>query len=131
MSAWFKKSCPHEEVQSESQKLFNFNTRPEVWEMLKENEGWRKYVTKYALKREQKIVPKGFEKVGRFWGCDKDTRPSTKLEVDVTEEDMREYLMSIDHPTKSWPVLPKFLVNAGRKENATRDKNGHITRDSV
>lgn len=27
------------------------------------------YARKYAAKSEQKVVPKGFEKVGRMWGC--------------------------------------------------------------
>lgn len=38
------------------------------WDSLKHEDGARRYVIKYATKLQQKIVPKNYRNVGRFWG---------------------------------------------------------------
>lgn len=44
-------------------------------ERIRERDGAAKYVTKYALKTEQKKVPDGFVDVGRFWGASRNACP--------------------------------------------------------
>lgn len=39
------------------------------------------YAAKYTSKQAQKIVPAGFENVGRFWGCFGGVKPRVKVEV--------------------------------------------------
>jgi len=52
-------------------------------EQLRSHRGGANYAVKYAQKMKQKIVPKEYENVGRFWGNSKGVRP-----VAVKTEDM-------------------------------------------
>lgn len=45
-------------------------------ERVKQKDGARRYVLKYALKAYQKTVPKYYKNVGRFWGTSKNVRKS-------------------------------------------------------
>jgi len=53
-------------VGSEDERHFRAGTRIE--ELRSGRAGTVSYATKYAAKAEQKVVPEGFENVGRFWG---------------------------------------------------------------
>lgn len=39
-----------------------------AWEAIRTDDGARRYVVKYATKLQQKIVPRDYRNVGRFWG---------------------------------------------------------------
>lgn len=41
-------------------------------------DGMARYVSKYAAKKEQKVLPPDFRDVGRFWGCSRDVKPEPK-----------------------------------------------------
>jgi len=73
-------------------------------------------VAKYALKKEQKIAPRWLIWTGRFWGTDRETGKVKWSEfetIPATEDNIRDYLRVIDHPTKDFEVLPKYLFNFG------------------
>lgn len=44
------------------------HSHPKAWQAIKRQDGARRYVTKYALKLQQKTVPRAYRNVGRFWG---------------------------------------------------------------
>jgi hypothetical protein len=44
------------------------------WDLMRVKDGALRYAAKYAAKRGQKIVPDGFQNVGRFWGCSRDVK---------------------------------------------------------
>lgn len=92
------------------QSVFNFHkTKPEVWEGIRSPEGAKRYAVKYALKTEQKEVPPMYSDVGRFWGCSRQLSNPQGLEVEITQDELREYLWREDHRLKKWDVLPKYI----------------------
>ena len=54
-------------------------------EQIRSQEGAARYVAKYAAKREQKVVPRDFSSVGRFWGHSADVKPEPVATVDIVE----------------------------------------------
>ena len=63
------------------------------WEVLRDVDAAAKYVTKYATKTEQKIVPKGYDNVGNFWYASKGVRDIKPKAVFVcTEYDIKAVL---------------------------------------
>jgi hypothetical protein len=88
------------------------------FEPIRERDGARHYVVKYATKMEQKIVPPNFTHVGRFWGCSKavrDIKPVAKL---VTTEPMLKTVLGaldgVHEAVKKLVKLPRVLFNVGR-----------------
>lgn len=90
-------------------KSYWFTLRPETWELMRSKEGARRYATKYAAKEFQKTPPKGFEGVGRFWGCSKNVTLGEGIYKEMDEDKLRGFLRSTDHATADWEILPKFL----------------------
>ena len=87
------------------------------FEPIREKDGARHYVVKYATKMEQKLVPPGFEHVGRFWGCSKgvsDIKPVAKLVG--TEAMIKSVLATLEvhKAVKALVKLPKVLFNVGK-----------------
>lgn len=68
-------------------------------DVLRSSDGGAKYAVKYALKMYQKLVPVGYENVGRFWGCSRAVIPSPVSIVRCTEDDIRGAL-------KGWKYAP-------------------------
>lgn len=91
-------------------------TKEETWEALRSPDGCARYAAKYALKPEQKAVPPEFRDVGRFWGTSRgltdDIEPLD--EIEITEDELREALWALDHPTKKWDVLPKYIFGVDK-----------------
>jgi hypothetical protein len=92
-------------------KSFWFTLNVDTWQILRSQDGAARYATKYAAKEYQKIVPEEYQNVGRFWGCSKDVVLKDGVEMQVTEDELREYLKSTEHTTSDWDVLPKYLFN--------------------
>lgn len=121
-SEWmFDHNFPDDIVLGEAAKLFKFNVRYEVWSTIRKPDGWRRYVMKYACKTNQKDVPEDFQNVGRFWGCDQETRPRTDLIVDITEDEARDWLRGKGHKAAEWGVLPKHLFNVPPNETTEEE----------
>lgn len=68
-------------------------------ERIRKPDGARHYAVKYAMKMEQKEVPKDYQNVGRFWGCSRAVVPEPEREVRCTEDDLRAVL-------EGWRYLP-------------------------
>jgi hypothetical protein len=83
-------------------------------EQLRIPEGARHYVVKEMAKMYQKIVPEGFQNVGRFWGCSRDVPPAPKASYPMSEYELVQALR-----LAGWPWLHgdeiawKTLYNAG------------------
>lgn len=97
--------------EGQASKIKTQHKRPQVWEDIKSRDGAIKYVTKYALKSEQKIVPKHYRNVGRFWGASQAVRKSVPegIEIDVTEDELRDWLAVHGQVTANFQVLPAVI----------------------
>lgn len=69
-------------------------------ERLRSPEGGARYAVKYACKMRQKVVPKNYQNVGRFWGCSKAVIPRPEAILRCTEDDIRATLAD-------WPYAPQ------------------------
>lgn len=83
----------------------------DTWQVVRDKDGAKKYVTKYASKPEQKQVPKNYRDVGRFWGCSRDVILSGGHEVKTTEDELQNFLKSQNHPASEFDMIPKYLWN--------------------
>lgn len=94
----------------EVSKVFRVNADPKAWELIRDDDGAKRYVTKYACKQFQKTVPKLYRDVGRFWGCNKHVMLTTPVwEVDACEEDIAAWLNELGHSAAEWDYLPGVL----------------------
>lgn len=55
------------------------------WEILRSEDGGRRYATKYAFKARQKTIPPGFWDVGRWWGTSRSVAPRPILCLSLNE----------------------------------------------
>lgn len=92
-------------------KLYSVHVHPEAWEAIRKPNGASRYLISYALKPEQKGVPKEFSDIGRFWGTSRDVKRSifSVEEIDISEDELRLTLETMEHQTSSWPVLPRYI----------------------
>lgn len=96
---------------SERIKVFKVHSHPKQWENSKTQSGMVRYVAKYATKTSQKFVPANYQDVGRFWGVSSGVRLTIPdgIGMEVSEEQLRDYLAEIDHRVKDWEVIPKLI----------------------
>lgn len=91
-------------VGSDSDDHLKAGTRTE---QLRSHRGGANYATKYAQKMKQKVVPKEYESVGRFWGHSRGVKP-----VAIKTEDMggidKDDLIEMFGFWEYQPVLKKF-----------------------
>jgi hypothetical protein len=91
-------------------------------EALRSPEGGAHYAVKYASKMRQKIVPKGFEKCGRFWGHTRRVKPEPLDTFHCTEDDVRGTLEGWQYaPPEDRPVY-RVLYNQADRFVAWRDQ---------
>jgi hypothetical protein len=89
---------------------FKVHNHRSAWERTKKPDGLARYVVKYALKPQQKIVPDEYRNVGRFWGCSRNVRPREIATVDVSEEEIREYLQRLEQDVARRDILPRRII---------------------
>ena len=98
-------------VGSGDEKHLQAGTR---WEDLREVEGGRHYVVKYASKTYQKQVPGGFRDVGRFWAHSL-ALTVTPLSIHaVSEGEIRQSLSEWPYLESTGAFMPRVLYNAAR-----------------
>lgn len=56
-------------------------------EAIRSEDGARRYAVKYAMKMKQKLVPKEYRNVGRFWGHSKAVKPTAIYTTDLNTVD--------------------------------------------
>jgi hypothetical protein len=94
---------------SDFEQAVRFNTHSEFWQPLRERDAAARYLSKYLLKSEQKIVPGNYRNVGRFWGTSRGLEMITPKRVMLSEDELRSFLTASDHRLSNWKVLPKFI----------------------
>lgn len=67
-------------------------------EKLRSARGGAFYAVKYAMKMQQKAVPKEYRNCGRFWGHSRRVKPEPQKTLQCTEDDIRGVL-------EGWPYL--------------------------
>lgn len=92
-------------------RMVSVHVHQDTWQLLRDKDGARRYVTKYAAKAYQKAVPKRFQDVGRFWGCSQGVKPDTLHEIDVTDQEVRDFLREHEHIAANWEAIPKYIFN--------------------
>ena len=90
------------------------------FELIRDTQGARKYVAKYATKREQKILPINWEFSGRFWGCSKGVSPEPEGVIPMTEEQLRGILSRYRSQEfmSRMEVVPKLIWNIDLQKEA-------------
>lgn len=116
-SAWFQTQVKDEDFHREVMKVVSVNLHEEAWQLIRDENGARNYVMKYASKLSQKKVPEHYENVGRFWGISRDALPAAVEYVEVTERQVREWLEQVGHPAKDWHLIPRFLWGAEKEQD--------------
>ena len=112
-SNWYMAACPPDEYEKEVLKMARVNCHPKTMMWLDNPEGAKRYVVKYASKEKQKEVPKAYRNVGRWWGTSRDVMPRGEI-IDVTEEELEDYLAREGHPAARYDLVPKYLWGVGR-----------------
>lgn len=85
---------------------------PAAWQKIRDDNGARRYVLKYATKTHQKAVPEAFRNVGRFWGTDHLTgKVEPQVSVPMSELLLREILREHRPDIAAWEVLPEVILN--------------------
>jgi len=101
--------CEYDTIARETQKIFAVTVHRDTWQYIRKEDGAKRYIAKYATKPEQKIVPKEFQDVGRFWGMSKGMVREDKIKTETTEEEFIEFLSQQDHPTAKFETLPTWV----------------------
>jgi len=88
------------------------------WENIREIEGARHYMVKYAAKTYQKEVPDGFTNVGRFWGTTRNITCFPVLMEAVGLPEVRDRLGQWPFSEVLEELAPRVLYNAAKWWNA-------------
>lgn len=96
-------------VASRDEKHLAAGTRTEK---LRSPRGGAHYAVKYSMKMRQKLVPEGYENVGRFWGHSRKVKPESQGFVRCTEHDVRGLLEGSTYAPDDSRFLWKVLYNA-------------------
>lgn len=78
-----------------------------AWEVIEKPDGAARYVAKESYKTFQKVVPKDFQNVGRFWGVSRNVSPEEGKMVYATKDQMSAIFgaESMDPDGNPFPVL--------------------------
>lgn len=115
MSEWYTGQCLTDDYLAEVIKMLKFNCNPETFQLLRGDDGAKRYATKYAAKEKQKKVPSTYKNVGRFWGASADVKPDG-IEFDVTEDEVEMWLIENNHPACAWELVPRYIWGLGQLE---------------
>lgn len=108
-SKWAK-YVAHKQDESVYHKVFRVHNHKSAWQNIRNPDGARRYVAKYAAKAKQK-TPGDIEDVGRFWGASREVKNSIgePYTRPVTEDELRGQLHTDEHPAHAWGVIPKYV----------------------
>jgi hypothetical protein len=80
------------------------------WQLIRKKDGAKRYITKEACKRWQKVPPWWFGSPGRFWGASRDVAPApAKVEWPIDDSTLREVLRSRSMRQADWDVIPGII----------------------
>jgi hypothetical protein len=102
----------------ETKKVVNVHSHKKCWELIRKADGAQRYCLKYAAKEEQKLIPLGFQNVGRFWGTSQGVTPKEIARLIIgetmTEEKVRELML--DTFVGQFPLIPKYVFQQNALE---------------
>lgn len=75
-------------VGSGDSKHYRVHCHKKQWQEVYSADGCERYVAKYAHKTFQKVVPEGFENVGRFWGHPLHVKPKVYAVAQMDEAEL-------------------------------------------
>lgn len=75
-------------VGSGDPKHYRVHCHSKQWQEVYSADGCERYVAKYAHKTFQKVVPEGFENVGRFWGHPLHVKPKVYAVAQMDEAEL-------------------------------------------
>lgn len=107
-------TCEYDTMVTHIRRAYGVAFHRDTWQIVREKDGAKRYVTKYAQKPEQKVVPKEYQDVGRFWGCSTGVKLQGGAEVETTEENFVDFLLEQEHPTAQFDVIPTYLWGVNR-----------------
>lgn len=90
------------------------------WEAIRNPEGGCRYAVKYAFKMEQKVVPDGYENVGRMWGHSKEVKPPEPELIPLTPSQIRELLVEGDEAPREF----RYIFGAADRARAILGSKG-------
>lgn len=109
-------SLPYSHIGTKKEKdimdqMYKVHLHSSAWSGIKNENGAARYVAKYAMKTIQKLVPKDYQNVGRFWGCSRPVTDSIEKQfsAEMTDGQLRDLLLSVDHTTAGWDIIPKYI----------------------
>lgn len=79
------------------------------FERLRKADGGKRYAVSYARKPHQKIVPRDYWNVGRFWGYSPGVKPKPIITIPLNERELRQVLEDWEYLPMG--DLPKVLYN--------------------
>lgn len=87
------------------------------WAAKRSANGFVGYVTKYATKTEQKMVPSDYGNVGRFFGWSSEVRATIQPghTIPISDSELRWSLREIEHRVQDYHVIPKYIFGVGLK----------------
>ena len=98
-------------VEQEFDKVRKVHSHKKCWELLYKEDGAARYCLKYAAKSEQKLVPVGFQNVGRFWGTSRNVKPVPIAELLINETMSEERVREVISETfvGQFPLIPRYI----------------------
>lgn len=98
-------------VLDEAKKVRKVHSHKKCWESIYKEDGATRYCLKYAAKAEQKLVPIGFQNVGRFWGTSRNVSPKPLASLVIGETMTEERVRQIIEETfvGQFPLIPKYI----------------------
>lgn len=98
-------------VYGDFENVLDVHLHSKTLEKIRQTDGAKKYLMKYALKSNQKEVPKEYMSVGRFWGCNKGVIDAIPKPVYIRAEnvDIKEFLVSVNPRVGDWTHLPRVI----------------------
>lgn len=126
-------------VEEERRKVMRVHAHKKNWELIRKPDGATRYCLKYALKQEQKLVPIGFQNVGRFWGTSHRLKPIPIGELIIGETMSEEQVKAVLLDTRigQYALVPKYVfeqdamayfTSRGLKLTEIFDENGNHQR---
>lgn len=98
-------------VLDEARKVNRVHTHKKCWEAIYKADGAQRYCLKYASKEEQKLLPIGFENVGRFWGTSRRVKPIPIASLEIGETMSEDRVREIISETfvGQFELIPKYI----------------------
>lgn len=92
-------------------KVYKVHRHKRCWESIYKEDGATRYCLKYAAKEEQKLIPIGFQNVGRFWGTSRAVAPAPYAKLIIGETQTEERVREIFAGTfvGQFPLIPKYI----------------------